>query len=70
MLVWEVARCAAYVERGVDIRIRDHHIHTHVCVEQIVAVEHPDAGIISVKGDVVGSIGQHTDRIKVDRATG
>lgn len=69
LLIGEVARSVAYgVGRG-DAGIGEHHVHAVVGVIQIVAVKHPEAGIVGVEGYFVGLVGLHADSVQMDRAT-
>ena len=39
-------------------------------VEEVVAVDHPEAGIVGVEGDFVGFVRSNAYGIEADRATG
>src|SRR5437660_6517529 len=46
-LLRHVARAAAHLERRRDARVVDRHGHAEACVQQHVAVEHPDAAVVA-----------------------
>lgn len=41
-----------------------------VGVEEVVAVDHPEAGVVGVEGDFVGLVGSDAYSIEADRAAG
>src|SRR5262249_18436261 len=67
-LLGDVARAAAHLVGARYTCVVDGHAHAEGGVEQDVAVQHPDAGIVSGERNVPRLVRAHQDRVQVNRA--